>query len=257
MLAAVPANIRSRSWSEINEKHPCLMRAQETAVGIYEKLWIDAESAFEQGTPQTDPCLADKTHDLRRGVTLVLRPSVFVCEKLKDFLDRLAIVCPDQYIYRPEEFHVTVLSIISGSEFWRSEIRSLVLCRRIISSVLARQHSFMIGFKGVTASPGTVMIQGFPLCDGLANIRNELREAFARNGLGGMPDRRYRSRTAHITAMRFKNRSGNWKRLASLLKENRQTEFGVAKVQNLQLIWGDWYASADIVRTLQQYHLSV
>jgi 2'-5' RNA ligase len=223
---------------------------------IYETFWSEAVSAFERGNQQVDPHLSDKTNDLRRGVTVVLRPSPSVRGNVKDFLDRLAAVCPEQYFYHPGELHVTVLSIISVTESWRKEIRPLASYRAIIGDVLSRQHSFKICFHGVTASPNAVMIQGFPMGDGLAHIRNELREAFARNGFGTTLDRRYKISTAHITAMRFRRPEENWKRLMSLLEENRWTDFGETEVNRLQLIWGDWYASGNIVRTLQEYRLS-
>jgi 2'-5' RNA ligase len=223
---------------------------------IYEKLWRDAAPALERGEQQTDPYLSDKAADLRRGVTVILRPSLSVRDKVIDYLERLAKVCPEQYYYRPEELHVTVHSIISGTEFWRREVHHLVACRAIISDVLNRQHSFKLGFRGVTASPSSVMIQGFPMCDGLTRIRDALREAFAQNGLGGMLDRRYRINTAHITAMRLRKPIADWIQLLSLLEEGRQTNFGETEVNSLQLIWGDWYASASLVRTLQEYRLS-
>lgn len=225
-------------------------------VQLYEKLWSEAISAFERGEQQVDPVLSDKTGDLRRGVTLVLRPSLPVQRKVKQFLDQLATVCPGQYFYQPEEFHVTVLSIISGTEFWRKEIRKLAVCRAIIGEVLSRQHSFKVCFRGVTASPGTVMIQGFPIGGGLARIRDALRAAFAQNGLGDLLDRRYKVTAAHMTAMRFSKQEKNLKRLVSLLEENRRTDFGESEVNRLQLIWGDWYAARNIVRTLQKYPLS-
>lgn len=222
----------------------------------YETLWHDALAAFARGEPQIDPHLADKKNDLRRGVTIALRPSPSVCGQVKVFLDQLAGVCPGQYFYRPEELHVTVLSIISGTEFWRRQIRHLTVCRAIIGDVLRHQHPFKIRFQGVTASPGSVMIQGFLMDDGLEKIRSELREAFALKGLAGQLDRRYKISTAHITAMRFRKPDTDWKRLTALLQENRQTNFGETEAGRLQLIWGDWYASADKVRTLQEYRLA-
>jgi 2'-5' RNA ligase len=222
---------------------------------IYEKLWREAMTAFERGRLQIDPNLSDKKNDLRRGVTIILRPSLPVRAKIKRFLDQLFAVCPAQYFYRPEEFHVTVLSIISGTEFWEKEIRHLDSYRAVISSVLRNQRSFKIGFRGVTASRGAVMIQGFP-DRGLSKIRDELRAAFARNGFGGILDRRYKINTAHVTVMRFSEPVPDWKRLASLLEENRKTNFGEMEVTCLQLIWSDWYASADVVQKIQEYHLA-
>jgi len=223
---------------------------------IYEQLWQDAISAFARGRPDVDPYLSDKRTDPRRGVTLVARPPQSVRDKVRDYLERIALVCPEQYGYRPEELHVTVLSIISGTESWRAEIRQLASYRAIIGAVLGRQRSFRIRFRGITASPGSVMIQGFPMDDGLAGIRNELRTAFAEEGFSRLLDRRYRISTAHITAVRFRHPGVNTAELLALLEEGREMDFGEMHVTNLQLIWGDWYASANVVRTLEEYRLS-
>jgi 2'-5' RNA ligase len=223
---------------------------------IYRQLWTEAASAFERGCPQIDPNLSSNAKDLRRGVTLALRPSPMVRETVENFLDRLALVAPGQYVYRPEELHVTVLSIISGTESWRGEIRRLAACRAVLAGVLQRQRTFRIYFRGVTASPDAVMIQGFPCDDALEKIRDELRRALAQNGLGGQLDRRYKIKSAHMTAMRFRRADADWKRLAAFLAKNRDTDFGEMEASRIHLIWGDWYASADVVRTLQEYHLS-
>lgn len=222
---------------------------------IYETLWNDAIAAFERGQPQIDPHLSDKTNDLRRGVTLIFRPSPAVCDAVAAFVDRLTAVCPGQYYYRPEELHVTVLSIISGTELWRREIRRVPACHRVIKHVLKTCPPFEIEFQGVTASPASVMIQGFPVGDSPASIRDELRSAFTQNGLGDMLDRRYKITGAHMTLMRFCKLPADLKPLLVFLKENRDTPFGQIEVNRLQLIFGDWYASADRIRTLWEYHL--
>jgi len=222
---------------------------------IYQQLWTEAVSAFERGAPQVDPVLSGKTNDLRRGVTLAFRPAPADLAKVKRFMERLVPLAPEQYFYQPEELHVTVLSIISGTELWRREMRQLAACRAIINEVLSRRRSFQVCFRGVTASTGAVMIQGFPAGDALEQLRDELREAFARNGLGDRLDRRYKINSAHMTIMRFRQQAADWKPLANALAENRHTDFGGTQVNRIQLIWGDWYASADIARTLQEYSL--
>jgi 2'-5' RNA ligase len=222
---------------------------------IYQQLWIEATDAFERGHPLIDPNLSGRAKDLRRGVTLAFRPSPTVQAKVKSFLDRLATVAPGQHLYRPEELHVTVLAIISGTEFWRKEMRQLADGRAVINVVLQHCHPFRVRFRGVTASPGTVMIQGFPAGDALEKIRNELRTAFAQNGLEGQLDRRYKITAAHMTVMRFCRVDADWKRLVAWLEENRDTDFGEMAVNRIQLVWGDWCASADVVRTLQEFRL--
>lgn len=223
---------------------------------VYDKLWSDALPAFHQGRPQIDPLLLDKTKDRRRGVTLLLRPSISVQRRTKAFLDDLAALYPSQYFYPLEDLHVTVLSIVAGSELWRREMRQLAACREIIRRVLNQRRPFKIRFHGVTASPGCVMIQGFPASDELTRIREELRAALGQAGLGGMLDRRFKVKAAHMTVIRFQDASADWQRLPSVLTENRQTDFGETEVNRLQLIWGDWYASGATMRTLEEYPLA-
>jgi 2'-5' RNA ligase len=222
---------------------------------IYEKLWQDAAAAFERGEPKLDAHLPDKARDTRRGVTLVFRPSATALDEVEKFIGRLEAVCPGQYFYRREEMHVTVLSIITMTELWREEMERFEQCRHIINEVLDGQRSFKIKFRGITASPDSVMIQGFPLDDGLATIRDALREAFARAGFGDMLDRRYKVTAAHISIMRFCETGADTKRLLAFLKENREIEFGECEVGSLELIWGDWYASAETIEVLEKYSL--
>jgi len=212
--------------------------------------------AFERGEPQMDPHLPDKANDRRRGVSLAFWLPPSVRARIKLFLDPLAADFPGQYFYQPEELHVTVLTLISGSEFWRREIPDVPAFRGILREILHCHPSFQIQFRGVTASPNAVLIQGFPLDDGLAKIREAIRRGFAQKGFAGRLDRRYPHCAAHVTAMRFCKPEADWRRLAARLQENRQTHFGEIEVHALQLIWGDWYASASTLRRLEEYRLS-
>jgi 2'-5' RNA ligase len=222
---------------------------------IYEQLWNEAMAAFGRGEPRLDPHLPDKTNDRRRGVSLAFWLPASVQARIQLFLDQLAADFPGQYFYQPEELHVTVLSLISATEFWRQEIGDVAAFRGILRKILSRHHSFKLAFRGVTAAPNAVLIQGFPMDDGLEKIRDAIRRGFAQRGFANRLDRRYPNSAAHVTAIRFCKPDADWRRLAARLKENRQTHFGEIEVNALQLIWGDWYASANSVRVLEKYHL--
>jgi 2'-5' RNA ligase len=222
---------------------------------VYERLWHGAVPAFGRNDFEFDHHLLNKSQDLRRGLTLALRPCPKVQALIKAFLLELANAAPGQYFYRPEEFHVTVLAIIPGSESWQDKIHHLPAYQSIISGVLKKHSKFSIAFQGVTASRDAVMIQGFPGDDTLAQIRDELREALRQNKFDEQLDVRYKICTSHITAMRFCNANLEGTHLLTLLKANRTTDFGETCVANLELILGDWYASANTARTLQEYKL--
>jgi 2'-5' RNA ligase len=223
---------------------------------IYERLWNAAVSAFERNDLELDFHLLNSPQDLRRGLALAFRPDENVQGSISKFLHELADAAPGQYFYRPEEFHVTVLSIIPGSERWQDKIQHLTAYQTIICKVLEKHSQFSINFQGVTASRGAVMIQGFPADNTLAQMREDLRESLGQNGFGGQLDVRYKINTAHVTVMRFCRAETDWKRLLALIRANRTTDFGEVRVAKLELILGDWYASADRTRILQKYKLS-
>jgi 2'-5' RNA ligase len=223
---------------------------------IYEKLWQDAVTAFERGEPKMGDYLPDKAKDLRRGVTLVFRPSAKVLNEVTKFLGRLESVCPGQYFYRREELHVTIISVITMTELWREEMARFEQGRHLMGDALKAQRPFQVKFRGVTAARDSVMIQGFPMDEGLAAIRESLRAAFARAGFGDMLDRRYKVSAAHISCMRFSRPGADLKRLLAFLKDSRELDFGVCEVNRLELIWGDWYASTETVKVLEEYRLA-
>ncbi len=221
----------------------------------YEKLWNEAVLALEQGELRIDPYLSDKAKDLRRSVTLVFRPSAPVRDALVEYIERLKQICPEQYFYRPEELHLTVMAVFSGTEQWQKEMERVPQCQQILQELLKLQLSFKVKFRGVTASQDSVMIRALPLDDSLETVRDAIREAFTRNGLGDMLDRRYKAFGAHVTMMRFSKPCPNSKRLLEFLKGTRETDFGKCEVSTLELNWADWYASAETARTLEKYQL--
>jgi 2'-5' RNA ligase len=223
---------------------------------IYEQLWNEAVAAFERGEPQVDPYLSDKSKDSRRGVTLVFRPSPTVRDAIAGFMGQLATICPEQYFYRPEELHVTVLAVVTGTEHWQHEMGRVKKCRGIVDEALKKHGRFRMAFRGISATPVGVIAQGFPLDSGLVAIRDDIRNAFARNGLGDMLDRRYKISGAHMTIMRFRERRADLKELISFLKQNRQTPFGECEINHIEFYLADWYSSTGTVRMLQEYPLS-
>jgi 2'-5' RNA ligase len=222
---------------------------------VYEQLWCKSRALLKSGRIQIDPRLRDKAGDLRRGITLVAWPDAAVKKTVKNFVREVADICPRQHFYKSPELHMTVMAIISGSESWRDKIDRLPACRRALEQVLNQSRPFRVHFRGVTVSPNAVLIQGFPLDDALLQLRDEIRDAFGKAGLGGLLDRRYKTGTAHLTVMRFSEPETDWKRLVDFLEKNRETDFGGTLFKSLQLIWSNWYASAGVVRVLQEYPL--
>jgi len=179
----------------------------------YERLWREAGKAFDNGSVRLDPWLKNRSADQRRGITLVARPSPEVSARVQAFLQEIAVVAPDQHLYQPPELHMTVLSVIPGSEHWRKQAEKISEYRTALAETLAGRDGFGVKFRGVTASADAVMIQGFPADDRLEKLRDDLRAALGKRGLGETLDRRYKAVTAHLTVMRFMTALSDWKPL--------------------------------------------
>lgn len=221
----------------------------------YAQLWQAALQSFRQGNVAIDRFLADKQHDQRRGFTLIIRPAQEVAQQFSRFLTDLASVEPTQYFYRPSEFHITVLALFTATEHYQPYFAQQAAYVHAVKRVLSTTHHFALRFHGITASPGAIMIQGFPQDDALDCMRNRLREQLRSMGLGDGLDQRYQLKTAHATVFRFQQQPENIQHFLQCLREYQAHDFGVMNVGAVQLVENDWYMSEDKVRVLKQYNL--
>ncbi|WP_236782846.1 hypothetical protein [Aliivibrio fischeri] len=122
--------------------------------------------------------------------------------KITEFLCELKKVEPEQYYYPEEELHLTILSIISCiSGFQLADIDTFSYVG--IFKRMQDTESISIKFEGVTISTSCILIQGFPIGEGLNELRNKLRNRYQESSLHTTIDSRYRLSTAHVTAVRF------------------------------------------------------
>ncbi|MGB8319012.1 MAG: hypothetical protein WCE54_12850, partial [Ignavibacteriaceae bacterium] len=165
---------------------------------LYDKMWGDAFEKIKRNDLEIDK-LIDDPNDSRRGITLQARPEKKILNNLNRFLSETRIIEPGQYYYLPGEIHVTVLSIINchtGFNFSELNLPDYIEC---IEKSIKNIKPFYIEFKGITASPSCILIQGFPENDSLELIRNILRTEFGNGSLYNSIDIRYRIKTAHST----------------------------------------------------------
>jgi 2'-5' RNA ligase len=247
-----------------NSNPTCGSATPDLYAAQYDQLWQRAAAAFAAQTLSVDPHLAAKDQDRRRGATLLIRPASAVAQRIASVLDELRLIEPRQYFYRPDELHVTLLSLFTGTENPQPYLAQLDTYRRAIDPVLAAASAFPIDFCGFTASPAALMVQGFPAAaaagqasvDPLNALRDALRAAIDAVGLGANLDRRYRISTCHMTAMRFAQEPTDIRRLAGKVESLRKYEFGQSPAAEVHLVENDWYMSHDRVRILHTYRLA-
>lgn len=218
----------------------------------YTNLYKDAIQKIEADSYQTDR-LMDSV-DNRSGLTLIIRPNIKVKNNIQLFLDDLKAIEPDQYYYRGSDLHVTVLAIISC--YIGFDLSQILLADYValIKKSIAGQKHFEIEFKGVTASPSCIMIQGFLNNRTLNDIRDSLRVNFKSSDLQQSIDQRYSLQTAHSTVVRFRNRFAKKDEFIKVLEKYRNFYFGTITVDTLELVHNDWYQRKENVKELYRFN---
>jgi 2'-5' RNA ligase len=222
---------------------------------IYDRMWDDALATFAHGRVEVDRFLVERAADRRTGITLIARLGQEVIARCQDFLRDIRASEPDQHYYRADELHVTVLSLVSASEAFDLRGMPLPTYQSVLGQLLARSQPFTIQFTGVTASAGSVLLQGHVDGDHLNTLRHAIRQELGRVGLAGSLDTRYKIVTAHATAMRFRSQPHDLGRLIALLSAARGCDFGAATVRSIEFVSNDWYMSHDRVNRIATFML--
>lgn len=206
----------------------------------YNRLYEKSSKAILSGNYTIDNIINDAT-DSRFGITILIRPSDEIKAKIQLFLDDLREVDSQQYYYPDSDIHITVMSIISCYEGFTLDKIRIEEYTEIIQKSLLDVDKISINFKGVTASPSAIMIQGFPTDESLNNLRDKLRENFKKSTLQQSIDSRYTIATAHSTVMRFQDKPENPRKLVEVVEKFRDFDFGEFTVDKLELVYNDWY----------------
>ena len=206
----------------------------------YNQLYKTAAEAILSGKYNLDSHIKDSS-DSRFGITLLARPSKKVNAEIQQFLNHLKAVEQTQYYYPNSDIHITVLSIISCYQGFNLDKIAVEEYIKTVQQSLVDLDEITIEFRGVTASNSAIMIQGFPSDESLTALRNKLRENFKNTALEQSIDSRYSISTAHSTVMRFTEKLVNPEKLIEVTEKFRDYNFGIFKVEKLELVFNDWY----------------
>jgi 2'-5' RNA ligase len=218
-------------------------------------LWSQTSNLIQNGKVEIDPILAAGQGDRRRGMTLLFRPPDEIQRKIVECLDELRELEPEQVYYHPVELHVTFLSMFTARENNKALFERTGEFVAAVSAWARGMVPFSISFRGITASPAALMIQGFTDAGKLNGARDSLRDALRVAGLGRGLDERYRLEVAHMTAMRFRHPLRDGTAFADALTRMRGRDFGSCEVNALDLVSSDWYMSRDTIQDMGHFRL--
>lgn len=226
----------------MNDTHPLQFH--------YDAIWDRAGAAIRCGDIDCDTRLANGP-DPRRGLTVIARPGGPLAARFSALLADLGAIEPGQYPHPAPDLHVTVLSLFMVGDDWRPQVERLDDYRDAVRCAVRGLPAFGIEFRGVTASRGAVLAQGFPVDATLETLRERLRAELRQRGLDGSLDQRYRLVTAHATLLRFVHPLAQPARFFDALAALRDQPFGTMRVDEVELVLNDWYMSSGSLQGIE------
>ena len=220
---------------------------------IYDQMWQRFELASTHNDYELDYHLLDVANDTRRGITALAylnQGNSVVLDEITNFQKAVREIEPNQYYHPLDELHLTVLSIISCvPDFDLNEINIQVYAD-IFLSVLNTIQPIEIHYRGVSASPNCIVLQGFPTSNSLEQFRHKLRTQLSDVGLRVTFDSRYKLVTAHSSLIRFKNPINDGQQLLELCQQYRNYDFGNIVLKDFGLVFNNWYQNLAVTKSL-------
>lgn len=223
-------------------------------VAHYDALRQAALPLLARGAAELD-VLLDSPHDTRRGLTVLARPPAAIAAAIETLLVAFRHCEPQQYYYPAADMHLTILSLISAHPGFSLAAGEPAVYVQAVREALHGLPPFTIRYAGLTAVPGGVLVQGFPLDEGLQRLREALRTYFQHAGLAHSIDQRYRLQTAHSTVIRFRRPLANPAQLVAALERCQRQFIGTFEVSTVELVVSDWYQRARHSQRLATYSL--
>ncbi len=226
---------------------------------IYNDMWCRFATAVQQDQIKLDPYLTNLNADTRRGISALSylkHGNQATLKRINEFLQAVKALEPQQYYHPPEELHLTLLSVISCVANFQLADIDPVPYSEIFSAVIKQAEPIEICYQGVTASPDCIVIQGFPVGDGLAQLRDNLRDKLHQARVKVSFDSRYKLVTAHSTAVRFCYPLRSGQRLLKLCQQYRNYPFGTIQLRDFELVFNNWYQNLSETRVLSRCSLS-
>ncbi|ADT88302.1 hypothetical protein vfu_B00048 [Vibrio furnissii NCTC 11218] len=230
---------------------PYLTHQSDTRRGITALAYLQSNSQFHHRRAPHDE---SRHYQLRQNRLRNVSPleCLSLTANIEAFLDQFRTQEPEQYYYPQNELHITLLSVISCVAGFQLADIDVARYAAVFQHALRDIEPIDIEFRGVTASPECIVIQGFPQGNGLNALRERLRDELQRSGLPTTADSRYKLVTAHASAVRFRAPLNDTEALLQLCQRYRHHVFGRMTLSACELVFNNWYQQRSVTQSLAQ-----
>jgi len=220
-------------------------------IDLYNKISNENIEYIKTNNVEVDKYLFEGRVDSRRGISLII-PVTQIFKKYKELISKFLKVDPSQYYYPYEDLHITIFDFIQASINYKTDKGLEDQFIEIADEILNGTNMFNINMKGIVFSKAAGIIKGYDN-NKIVPMRENIRRLLLKSKLPN--DERYKSKTAHITFLRFMNNISEPTEFYELIKDFKEKEFGIEKVTKIELVEHDWYNKSDSKRIIKQYDL--
>lgn len=219
----------------------------------YDEIWNSSKEDILNNNIYIDSNLSNIENDKRLGLTVLIQIKGEVLNKFLEIINQLKEIEPEQYYYPSTDMHITVIDFIGASEDFVFDENKVEIYKKVLDKILKDFSRFNIEFKGLTASKGAIMIQGF-FDDIFQELREKLREEVNKQGIE-LKERYKEVKIAHSTITRFKQKLQNPEKLVNKIEELKNFDFGTFEVKKILFVVHDWYNLNKKTKILGEYEL--
>ena len=220
----------------------------------YRELWQSSIDKLSNNNPDFDPYLQLNKEDPRRGISLIIRPSIGIIESITKIQEQLNLVIPNQYQYNKEDLHITISSLIIANELFKLSSIDTNAYREELNTIFQRHRPFLIHFKGISITNNCVLVKGYFAINTIDSLRNDIINVSEKLGIN--PSERYLNVSAHVTIFRFANDKDNFQLLLPVIDKFSSYDFGLEIISKIEFVENDWYMKKNNISLLGEYYLS-
>ena len=217
---------------------------------LYDKIYNSYIDSIKIGKIETDKFLSSKNEDKRRGISLII-PVPFNKIIYSSFVDAFRSIETEQYYYPLSDLHITIFTFLSARDTYKINAKLENEFVQITEKALNNINQLLISFSGLTFSKKAGFINGYDN-NALILIRDCIRTEMNKKGLN--IDERYKSETAHVTFMRFKNEISNIDDFYNTIANKRNEIIEDINLSKIELVEHDWYNTESNKRIISTFN---
>jgi len=201
----------------------------------YDRMWQQSYDDLVRGHVDPDPVPIAMSK--RWGISVIFRIPQVMSERFEAIVSDLRQwTCDTHVLYDISNLHTTIFAFECYRENVQQDDEAVQRYTNILRELAREYTSFDIVYEGLSANRTGIIVQGYPLATQLQHLRHALQDRLRTAKLLSGPDAEQLRQGAHVSLVVFGGPIKAATPLTSYIAANRDTYYGTATIQRIQLV---------------------